>query len=188
MNLACQKCVGNLQKVLGIEVTPLPFWEKFPKNTVFFLNPPLKFNWNKYLEATKWETRQENLIFNGPYQGNTHSALPIRHYNDRIVHCFRGSRDLFWLQWPRLSGSIARLQDYALSVLCVDCWQLSLSILICVLYVFWAIFCYHTEWWMSSIKRFVINLLELSQCSQCGDHSSPKHWLIFYLNFQQQHD
>ena len=41
MNLACQKWLGNFTKVLGIGVTPPPFREKFPKNTVFFLeNPP----------------------------------------------------------------------------------------------------------------------------------------------------
>ena len=28
------------QKVLGNGVTPPPFWEKFPKNTVFFLAVP----------------------------------------------------------------------------------------------------------------------------------------------------
>ena len=41
MNLACQKWLGNCTKVLGIGVTPPPFWEKFLKNTVFFGSPPL---------------------------------------------------------------------------------------------------------------------------------------------------
>ena len=46
MNLACQKWLGNFTKVLGIGVTPPPpFWEKFPKNTVFFLEDPPNLFW-----------------------------------------------------------------------------------------------------------------------------------------------
>ena len=42
MNLACQKCLGNLPKVLGIGVTPPPPFGKNSQKIPFFLNesPP----------------------------------------------------------------------------------------------------------------------------------------------------
>ena len=43
------------QKVLGNGVTPTPFWEKFPKNTVFFLEKPP----NYYVRKTKTKSKEE---------------------------------------------------------------------------------------------------------------------------------
>ena len=40
MNLACQKWLGEITKVLEFEPPLHPYWEKFPKNVVFFYKPP----------------------------------------------------------------------------------------------------------------------------------------------------
>ena len=66
MNLACQKCLGNLPKVLGIWVTPPHFGKNSQKYRFFKWFPPLEefvFNWRAILILVLNKTTQNINAF-----------------------------------------------------------------------------------------------------------------------------
>ena len=96
MNLACQKCLGNLPKVLGIGVTPSPFWEKFPKNTVFLKwIPPLAMASQPLPQYQPKQIHTKMLLL--PQLSNLCHQLAKKHNNfKKSMSCVEGCTSIWY--------------------------------------------------------------------------------------------